>query len=31
MMKDFIAGYTAGIFTVLIIGYLFVSVGLLPI
>lgn len=22
-MKDFIAGYTAGIFTVLIIGYLF--------
>lgn len=30
-MKDFIAGYTAGILTVLIIGYIFVGIGLLPI
>lgn len=30
-MKDFIVGYTAGIFTVLITGYLFMNIGLLLI
>lgn len=30
-MKDFIVGYTAGIFIVLITGYLFMNIGLLLI
>ena len=30
-MKDYIAGFTAGVLMVLIIGYLFVSAGLMPV